>query len=86
MGDHFQRCLKEQVPFGGGRPLPGPEGVSRYMYGTVYVPTYYTVLRTGLCHLYMAQINCSFMEIGIFPRWIGVEVDHCVSIDIAIVH
>ena len=29
----------------GGGPLPGPQGVRRNMYGTAYVPTYYTVLR-----------------------------------------
>ena len=41
------RCKKGHSPgniFGGGGPLPGPQGVWRDMYGTVYVPTYYTVL------------------------------------------
>ena len=48
VGDHFQvlKVSEGTCTFPGGGPLPGPQGVWRYMYGTAYVPSYYTVLRT----------------------------------------
>ena len=49
MGDHSQ-VLKVskgtctgQILWGVGGPIPGSQGVSRDMYGTAYVPTYYKV-------------------------------------------
>ena len=39
------RCSNEQVPVGGGGPLPGPWGVWRYMYIVRYcVPTYLPII------------------------------------------
>ena len=52
MGDHSQvlKVIEGHVQdkyFGGSGPLPGPEGARKDMYGTAYVPTYYTGLRTS---------------------------------------
>ena len=77
VGDHSQvlKVLEGTCTFRSSGPLPGPQGVRRYMYGTAEVPTYYlsSCYRTAGAHRLQQGITKGG---NIFPKAIG-ELGRC---------
>ena len=62
------KCLKEHVPFGGGGPPPGPQGVWRDVYGTAYVHTYLYIY----IYIYMYIFICIYIIYNHMSKASGV--------------